>query len=167
MVPDLFGNQKDLERMMDDGAPATVALDVVTRLARLVAKVLEREVAGGMTVRQFRVLTRLVQGDERISQLAARAGVGAASMSEVIDTLVTRGWVERAEDPADRRCKTLQPTAEGLQAHTTAEQALHRAFTDLLAPLPDGEQAAITRGLRALQQVLDRRWAALRERQRT
>lgn len=144
--------------------PVEVALEVVPKLARLVTKLLERDVPGAMTIRQFRVLARLSQGDDHIGELAARAGVRPPSMSEAIHGLVVRGWVDRTEDPGDRRRKTLRLTKAGEQVLAHAERVLEEAFAELLGELSGEEQAALTTGLDALGDVLDRRWAALLER---
>jgi DNA-binding MarR family transcriptional regulator len=52
----------------------------------------------------------------RLTELAAYAGMTKQSVGEVVDDLVTLGYVERIPDPADRRAKLIQLTARGQDA---------------------------------------------------
>jgi DNA-binding MarR family transcriptional regulator len=45
-----------------------------------------------------------------IGVLARRAGVTKQAMSQVVDDLVRKGYVERHEDPADRRSRIVFET---------------------------------------------------------
>lgn len=49
----------------------------------------------------------------RLTDIAARAGMAPQSMGELIDELVAKGYLERREDPKDRRAKRIHLTAKG------------------------------------------------------
>jgi DNA-binding MarR family transcriptional regulator len=49
----------------------------------------------------------------RLTDLAAFAGMTAQSMSELVDELERRGYVERRPDPTDRRAKRIHLTEKG------------------------------------------------------
>lgn len=51
----------------------------------------------------------------RLTDLAARAGMTAQSMGELVDDLVGLGYVARRPDPADRRAKRIHLTARGAE----------------------------------------------------
>lgn len=54
------------------------------------------------------VMEQLTHDDGlRLSQLAARAGMTAQSMGELVDDLERLGYVERRADPADRRARRI------------------------------------------------------------
>ena len=55
------------------------------------------------------------------SEVAERMIVPAASMTSIVDTLESHGWVRRLPNPADRRSVLLEITAEG---RTTVDQLL-------------------------------------------
>jgi DNA-binding MarR family transcriptional regulator len=57
----------------------------------------------------------------RPSVLAARAGIGKPAMGELIDELERLGYVQRTDDPADRRAKLIVPTERALEV----TQAVH------------------------------------------
>jgi DNA-binding MarR family transcriptional regulator len=137
----------------------SIALDVVPRLARLVTRVLDTEVPDAVTLRQYRVLTRLATGgQEDVGALAARSGVRRPAMSQTVDGLVERGWVTRTEDPQDRRRRSVAITPTGRDVLEGAGAALHEHLASLLRGISDQERDALHRGLAALGRELDRRW---------
>lgn len=148
-------------------APTALELEVVLRLSRLVTRVLETDVPVPLTVRQYRILSRLSRGEgDALGTLAARSGVGNPSMSQTVDGLVARGWVTRAEDPRDRRRRQVTLTSAGRDVVTAAEQALATQLSDLLAGLSQTERRALTEGLAAVGRELDHRWQRLVEQRR-
>lgn len=52
-------------------------------------------------------------GTARVSDLASELTLSASATSRLVDGLVERGFLERAEDPEDRRAKVLKLSAEG------------------------------------------------------
>lgn len=58
----------------------------------------------------------------RLTDLAKRAGMTAQSMGELVDDLERKGYLERREDPADRRVKRIYLTQRG-QANAEAGRA--------------------------------------------
>jgi DNA-binding MarR family transcriptional regulator len=49
----------------------------------------------------------------RLTDLATFAGITAQSMSELVDDLERKGYVERRPDPTDRRAKRIHLTEKG------------------------------------------------------
>jgi DNA-binding MarR family transcriptional regulator len=52
----------------------------------------------------------------RLTELAGLAGITKQSAGEMVDDLVSRGYVERVPDPADRRAKLICLTERGKEA---------------------------------------------------
>jgi DNA-binding MarR family transcriptional regulator len=52
----------------------------------------------------------------RLTDLASLAGITKQSAGEVVDDLVSRGYVERVQDLGDRRAKLIRLTAKGEEA---------------------------------------------------
>ncbi|WP_040565987.1 MarR family winged helix-turn-helix transcriptional regulator [Magnetospirillum molischianum] len=84
--------------------------------------------AAGLTDATWRPLIYLHRmGDgTRQKELAASLGLDCSAVVRLLDLLTARGLVERREDPADKRAKTLHLTDEGRSLITTV--------TDLLIP---------------------------------
>jgi DNA-binding MarR family transcriptional regulator len=59
----------------------------------------------------------------RLSDLAARAGMTAQSMGELVDDLEGKGYLERRPDPDDRRAKRIYLTDRGRQNTRVAKRA--------------------------------------------
>ena len=54
-----------------------------------------------------------VPAGQRARQLAERLGISAASLSDSLKALETKGWIERAPDPADGRAAIVRLSHEG------------------------------------------------------
>jgi len=63
-----------------------------------------------------------IQDGLRLTDIAARAGMAPQSMGELVDDLVSKGYLERHEDPTDRRAKRIYLTDKGHA--TTAAQLM-------------------------------------------
>ncbi len=59
----------------------------------------------------------------RLTELAARAGITAQSMGELVDDLEVKGYLERRPDPRDRRAKRIYLTARGRKNTRVAKRA--------------------------------------------
>ena len=71
------------------------------------------------------VMEQLTHDDGlRLSQLAARAGMTAQSMGELVDDLERLGYVERRADPTDRRARRIFLARKGLAAVTASARAI-------------------------------------------
>ncbi len=75
----------------------------------------------------------------RLTELAKRAGMTAQSMGELVDDLEGKGYIERREDPADRRAKRIYLTAKG-QANAAAGRTATLAVEEQLMHLLGEEQ---------------------------
>jgi len=76
--------------------------------------------------------------------------VTSGTMTNRVDRLAARGFVERYPDPDDRRGVIVRLTAEGKAAVDGAFEALLAAEADLLADLPARERRRLAGLLRTL-----------------
>ncbi|MEO5324915.1 MarR family winged helix-turn-helix transcriptional regulator [Mesorhizobium sp. CC13] len=81
----------------------------------------------------------------RASVLAMRAGIGRPAMGELVDELAGLGYVERMQDPVDRRAKLVVPTERALGVTQAVHEFNMALEADYRASL--GEEAY--RSLRA------------------
>ncbi len=81
----------------------------VSRLMRVAFDQRVKEI--GLTRQQWRVLAHVLRHDGTTqSALADELEVGKASLGPMLARLAEKGWVERRDDPADRRVKRLYCT---------------------------------------------------------
>jgi len=76
--------------------------------------------------------------------------VTSGTMTNRVDRLTTRGFVERYPDPDDRRGVIVRLTSEGKDAVDAAFEALLAAETELLSGLPVRERKKLAALLRTL-----------------
>ncbi|MGD9694311.1 MAG: MarR family winged helix-turn-helix transcriptional regulator [Thermoleophilia bacterium] len=126
---------------------------MATPLSRWIERVLA---AGdpGLTPAQHGVLTAIAAGDATGAELARRAGVTPAAVSQLIAALGAAGLVERGRGEDDRRRQPLALTAAGRTALGAADAAIAARLEELVGALAPHEA-------RALAEALDRVGAAL------
>ena len=132
-------------------APESKPGPVVARLARQLELALDTV---ELSLPQYRVLSFLAEGNEAASALADKLAVSRPSVTGVVDGLVAKGLVQRAEDPADRRRVTHDLTPAGRQVITAADAEVERRLSDIAGHRPDRAAAAFD-GLDAWRDALD------------
>ena len=105
---------------------------------------------------QLKALCALeMDGEERsVKALAESMGVSLPAMSRAVDGLFERGFVQRDEDPADRRMKRVRLTDEGRTVPLALNEARLSALQELISSLADEEALALEH---ALGLILERR----------
>jgi len=91
--------------------------------------------------------------DVSVGRLAELFGVGLPAASLLADRLVRSGYVERRDDPADRRRVLLSLTRSGLRMVTDLREGSHSLLRRWMSSLSPDDLAALTRGWRALADV--------------
>lgn len=109
---------------------------------------------GGFSDHKFTVLVVLLAIEPESStpsDLAVQAGITRASMTDVLDGLERRRWIERRRDPQNRRTTRVTLTATGRRAVIEAASLYLQIAADLVRPIPPADIAAFTRVCTALQ----------------
>lgn len=88
--------------------------------------------APDLTMPQLKTLRLLSQGPQRMSDVASYLGVTLSSATSMIDRLVSKGLVERARDPEDRRVVTCRLSPLGRE-QVDRFWRIHRRNVELLA----------------------------------
>ena len=129
-------------------------LAVLPLLNRIVAAEVRREAGADTTMPQYRVLSHLAAGPMTLSTLAKQRRVSLQSMSELVQVLVERGWIERTPDLRDRRQHLLHLTDQGRSHYERAQDNTLQRLVPLLSALSPAELAAIQTAIPALRRVL-------------
>ena len=88
-----------------------------------------------------------------VGRLAELFGIGLPAASLLADRLVRAGYVERREDPTDRRRVLLSLTRVGMRLVTDLREGSHSLLRRWMSSLSPDDLAALSRGWRALAEV--------------
>lgn len=102
----------------------------------------------GLTRSQWRVLAHLLRHDGTTqSALADELEIGKASLGPMLARLAERGWVERRDDPTDRRVKRLYCTEKVQPVIADMWQIGRQLHRQVLAGLGRDEQRRLIEAL--------------------
>jgi len=137
-----------------NGSHAAAAL---ARTAPLVSRWIERLLAGHeppLTLAQYLVLQSVGRGEVVGAELARRAAVSPAAVSQLLTTLEAAGLVARLAAGDDRRRQPLTLTEHGVSTLRSTEALLRERLGALLAELPPPEADALARSLERIEAAL-------------
>jgi len=128
-------------------------IESTTKLTRLLGA--ELEASCGLPLTWFDVLIRLGRSPGRrltMTQLAGEISLTSGGVTRLIDRVAEVGYVERQSCPTDRRTVyvALTPAGQAMLDRATAEH-LDGLERHLVAPLDDGERAALAATLTKLR----------------
>lgn len=127
-------------------------------VARLYRREVDRRLLGQdlTDARAVPILHIARSGDGmRQGVLAEELGLEGPSLVRLLDQLCAAGLVQRRDDPADKRAKTLHITDQGRAMARIAEDALQKVRGEMLADVSFADLAATVRTLSAFKQALD------------
>jgi MarR family transcriptional regulator, transcriptional regulator for hemolysin len=109
----------------------------------------------GVTRAQWWVLAHLSRHDGMMqTELADALDVGKASLGTLIDRLEAGGFVERREDPTDRRAKRLYMARSGHELLERMTQEENRFNERILGGLSATDREMMIRTLTTIKRVL-------------
>jgi DNA-binding MarR family transcriptional regulator len=92
-----------------------------------------------------------------VGELADQLGRSMSVTSRLVDQMVKRGWVDRAEDRDDRRAKRLGITAAGRTFLRHFEGLRAQAQREVMTYLTDDEQRQVSEAMALLGKASRRR----------
>lgn len=107
-----------------------------------------------LTVAQYLTLQAIEDGAVVGAELARRAAVSPAAVSQLLAVLENAGLVTRGRVGDDRRRQALALTEQGSWTLQSARTALRERLAGLLADLPPRETEALARLLELLEASL-------------
>jgi DNA-binding MarR family transcriptional regulator len=79
------------------------------------------------------VINTIARLGSPLSEIIDALGISKQAAGQLVDTLVTRGYLDRAPDPEDRRKMTVALTERGRLAAETARAAIDQVDSALVA----------------------------------
>lgn len=102
----------------------------------------------GLSMPQFSILMQLHhKGPCGMSEIGERFDISAAAASQLVDKLVQAGYLDRAEDPSDRRAKLLTLSVAGKDLINRGVEERYRWMDDLALTLSVEDQKKISEAL--------------------
>lgn len=108
----------------------------------------------GLSMPQFSILMQLFyKGPCGMSQISERFDISNAAASQLAEKLVQSEYIERAEDPNDRRAKVLQIAPKGKALIEAGIEERHRWLDELVKKLSADEKSKVHEGLTILTEA--------------
>jgi MarR family transcriptional regulator, lower aerobic nicotinate degradation pathway regulator len=112
-------------------------------LLSLTGREARRRMAAEVSLPEFALLAALSGGPASQRELSERLGKDPADIVRLVDAAASRGLLDRAPDPADRRRHAVTLTADGRAELRRMMTAAREVESDLLAPLDAGERRTL------------------------
>ncbi len=107
----------------------------------------------GLSMPQIHALLHIYHAGEcRVSEIGGLMGSSKAAASQLVDRLVQQGFVQRVEDPHNRRVKMVRLTGKSQELISQGVTS-NRFLADLLAALPADQLETIHRAFEYLAQA--------------
>ncbi|MDV3126882.1 MarR family transcriptional regulator [Mycobacterium sp. 21AC1] len=132
-------------------------VDAVMRASRALVGIAAASVAAVddlVTLPQLRVLMMIAtQGPLSLGAVASGLDVGAPSASRICDRLLKAGFLDRRDDPDDRRSIVLTLTADGRSIVERVNRHRRTAVRRVLRNLAAGDRERLTVALEAFAEA--------------
>lgn len=148
---DQIMTQLDLHRLDD----SLIALRRILRATELYSRDLAQ--SAGLTPAQLRVLqiAKTKDGSVTPKELATQMGVSQATVTALVDKIVSRGLAVRVRSETDRRQTNVTLTQTGTDAVAQAPDALQQRYVKAFMKLQDWEQAQLLASLERVAAMLN------------
>jgi DNA-binding MarR family transcriptional regulator len=146
---------------MTEDTPDDVVIPALLRAARgsygaVIAQSLEAAGIDDLPRHGAFVLGGMANRGGSAADMIAGLGISKQRASQLVDTLVLRGYLTREVNAEDRRRTTILLTDRGRAAAAEVRAAVERVDAELAQMLSPAELAGLRTGLVALSQIRDR-----------
>ncbi len=133
---------------------AGAVMETVPLVMRAIRAEMRSHRSPDLSVPQFRALRYVSRhAGASLSDVAEHLGLTLPSTSKLVNRLVERGLLTRANAPDDRRRMVLEITPDGQTVLNAAAQATHARLMEQLAALSAEERTAVLAAMRSLLRV--------------
>jgi DNA-binding MarR family transcriptional regulator len=108
----------------------------------------------GIRIAQYRVLGLLMKsGPHSMSGIGRQLYISKPSMTTLADTLIENGWIERHNNPDDRRVINLSITTQGKKHLQQAFEIYRSDVKKLISGLDDRDLQHLSASLEDIRQI--------------
>jgi DNA-binding MarR family transcriptional regulator len=137
----------------------TEAIDVVAQTllprASLLTRLLLRSGTRSLSRTEAGMLSTLLEGPRRITELAETEAVAQPTVTQIVDKLQARGLVARERSPHDGRVVLVTATDAGRAELADVREQYRALMRDTVQELSDEEIASLVAASEALGRVID------------
>jgi DNA-binding MarR family transcriptional regulator len=110
-----------------------------------------------LPMQQLKLVLLVCAGPSKTSHdLAGELGVGAATMTGLVDRLVERGLLVRVPVHEDRRARHIEATEAGLELARAVTSFDHGHIREIVDQLSTADLAALSTGMAAVRRALEK-----------
>jgi DNA-binding MarR family transcriptional regulator len=110
-----------------------------------------------LPMQQLKLVLLVCAGPSRTSrELAGELGVGAATMTGLVDRLAERGLLVRVPVPEDRRVRHIEATVAGQELARAVTSFDHGHIREIVDQLSTADLAALSTGMAAVRRALEK-----------
>jgi len=129
-------------------------VEVIPQIARFLGHEMRRNGPVAVSMPQLKVLNFISRNPgTSVSSAADDLGVTKASASDLIDRLVKKGYVERVEDPSERRKVLLTLTQAGKGFLIQVKGSARSCAASVLAKVSSAKLAKVVDSLQVLKEA--------------
>ena len=92
----------------------------------------------------------------RVTELASREGITQPAVTQLVNRLERRGWVERSTDPRDGRVVLVTLTDSGREALHRVRSEYRALLHEEMATLPDEDVETLAEAVEILDRLIGR-----------
>jgi DNA-binding MarR family transcriptional regulator len=112
------------------------------------------EIDGVLSLLQFRTLVIIATtGQMNLSEVAVQLGVHPSNATRVVEKLVSGRYVDRRDDPQDRRYLALSATARGRALVDRVMDHRRSALAEIVRAMPAARRRDLAAGLQSFAEV--------------
>jgi len=89
-----------------------------------------------------------------VSELARRTGIAKSHVSNVLEDLSQRGWIEKRPDPVDQRLVRIYPADQASEHMRQVHDEVRRRLTEVVAVIPEDQAARLVKELQSFKEAL-------------
>jgi DNA-binding MarR family transcriptional regulator len=112
--------------------------------------------ATGLSRTEVGLLAALATRPFRVTELAAREGITQPAVTQLVNRLEDRGWVERRTDPRDARVVLVTLTGPGAEALEAVRAEYRALLHEEMATLDDDEVETLAAAADILDRLIER-----------
>ena len=139
--------------MSEPNEIAKKLMDVIPSTMSWVKSEMRTTMDNELTIPQFRILACIFRGNNIACDIAKDQGTSQAAMSKMIESLVSRGFVNREANVDDRRHFHLNLTSMGDAFFKKTRKHAQTNLKEQISHLDNREKQDLDRGLSVLQKL--------------